>query len=208
MDFSFFIINQTPDGSSMKQVYDEGLEQIEWGDRLGYSTVFLAEHAFYHHGKPSPHVLLGNIAARTKRIRLGTAVSVLPWHNPIEVAQDYATVDLLSDGRLDFGVGRGLFKGEFDGYGVPWGEAEERFNESLDIVLKAWTGEPFSYEGKFFSIPEVTVMPKPLQEPHPPSVAALLESLDHGKSPAARDYAYSGGLAHPPGRPQATVWAA
>lgn len=137
MDFSFFIINQTPDGSSMKQIYDEGLEQIEWGDRLGYSTVFLAEHAFYHHGKPSPHVLLGNIAARTKRIRLGTAVSVLPWHNPIEVAQDYATVDLLSDGRLDFGVGRGLFKGEFDGYGIPWGEAEERFNESLDIILKA-----------------------------------------------------------------------
>jgi alkanesulfonate monooxygenase SsuD/methylene tetrahydromethanopterin reductase-like flavin-dependent oxidoreductase (luciferase family) len=93
---------------------------------------------------------------------------VLPWHDPIDIAQDYATVDLLSDGRLDFGVGRGVFKGEFDGYGVPWEEAEERFNESLEIILQAWTGEPFSYQGKFFQIPEIAVMPKPLQQPHPP----------------------------------------
>lgn len=168
MKYSFFVINQTPSGSSMKAVYDESLEQIEWGEHLGYDAVFLAEHAFFPHGKPSPHVILGNIAARTKRLRLGTAVSVLPWHNPIEQAQDYATVDLLSDGRLNFGVGRGLFKGEFDGYGIPWAEAEERFNESLDIILGAWRGEPFSYEGKFYRVPEVTIMPSPVQKPHPP----------------------------------------
>jgi alkanesulfonate monooxygenase SsuD/methylene tetrahydromethanopterin reductase-like flavin-dependent oxidoreductase (luciferase family) len=169
MKFSFFIINQSPEGSDMKQVYDEGMEQIELGDQLGYEGMFMAEHAFYHHGKPSSHVQLGNIAARTKRIRLGTAVAVLPWHNPIETAQDYATVDLLSDGRLDFGVGRGLFKGEFDGYGVPWGEAQARFDESLDIILKAWTSNgDFSYDGKFFSYPELEFMPKPLQKPHPP----------------------------------------
>lgn len=103
----------------MKRVYDEGMEQIERGEELGYDGLFVAEHAFYHHGKPSPHVLLGKIAARTERIRIGTAVSVLPWHNPLELAHDYAMVDLLSDGRLDFGVGRGLFKGEFDGYSIP-----------------------------------------------------------------------------------------
>ena len=190
MKFSFFIINQSPEGSDMKQVYDEGMEQIEWGEELGYDAMFLAEHAFFHHGKPSSHVQLGNIAARTSKIRLGTAVSVLPWHNPIETAQDYATVDLLSDGRLDFGVGRGLFKGEFDGYGVPWGEAQERFDESLDIILKAWTSEDtFSYDGKFFSYPEIEFMPKPLQKPHPPlwqpalSPSTLERCLTRGITP-------------------------
>ena len=82
MKFSFFIINQSPEGSDMKQVYDEGMEQIEWGEELGYDAMFLAEHAFFHHGKPSSHVQLGNIAARTKKIRLGTAVSVLPLAQP------------------------------------------------------------------------------------------------------------------------------
>lgn len=189
MQFAFFIINQTPEGSSLKRVYEDSLEQIEWGERLGYDAVFFAEHAFYHHGKPSPQVMLGNIAARTKRIRLGTAVSVLPWHHPLEVAQDYATVDLLSDGRLDFGVGRGLFKGEFEGYDIPWAEAQERFDESLDIILKAWTGEPFSYDGKFFHIPELTVMPKPLQNPHPPlwqpclSPSTMERALSRGITP-------------------------
>jgi alkanesulfonate monooxygenase SsuD/methylene tetrahydromethanopterin reductase-like flavin-dependent oxidoreductase (luciferase family) len=168
MKFGFFIINQTPEGSSMKSIYDESLEQIELGEKLGYDAVFLAEHAFFDHGKPSPQVMLGNIAARTKRLRIGTAVSVLPWHHPLDVAQDYATVDLLSEGRLNFGVGRGLFKAEFEGYGVPWEEAQERFEESLEIILKAWTGEPFSHNGKFFQVPEVVVMPKPLQQPHPP----------------------------------------
>ena len=168
MKFAFFVINQSPGTSSMKQVYDDGMEQVEWGEELGYDALFVAEHAFFHHGKPSPHVLLGNIAARTKRIRIGTGVSILPWHNPIEIAQDYATVDLLSDGRFDFGVGRGLFRGEFEGYGVPWQEAQERFDESLDIILKAWTEDPFSYKGKFHSYREVEVLPKPLQKPHPP----------------------------------------
>ncbi len=189
MKFSFFIINQSREGDSFKRVYDEGMDQIEWGEELGYDAVFLAEHAFHLHGKPSPHVLLGNIAARTKRMRIGTAVSVLPWHDPIELAQDYATVDLLSDGRLDFGVGRGLFKGEFDGYGIPWGEAEERFNESLDIILQAWTGESFSHEGKFYTVPQVEVSPTPLQKPHPPlwqpclSPSTMEKALRRGITP-------------------------
>lgn len=169
MKYSVFMNVQTPrTGKPIKSFYDDRLEQAEAVERLGYEAVFLAEHAFVDHGKPSPAVILSNIAARTRRIRLGMAVSVLPWHNPIEVAQDYATVDVLSGGRLDFGVGRGLFKCEFDGYGVPWEEAQERFDESLDIILKAWTGRPFSYDGKFFKFPEIEVSPRPLQQPHPP----------------------------------------
>jgi len=181
MKFAFFVINLSLGTSSMKQVYDDGMEQVEWGEELGYDALFVAEHAFFHYGKPSPHVLLGNIAACTKRIRIGTGVSILPWHNPIEIAQDYATVDLLSDGRFDFGVGRGLFRGEFEGYRVPWQEAQERFDESLDVILKAWTENPFSYKGKFHSYPEVEVLPKPLQKTPPTAIAALPQPVDYGE---------------------------
>jgi alkanesulfonate monooxygenase SsuD/methylene tetrahydromethanopterin reductase-like flavin-dependent oxidoreductase (luciferase family) len=189
MKFSFFIINQSPAGKSMKSVYDESLQQIEWGERLGYEAVFLAEHVCTDHGKPSPHVILGNIAARTSRLRIGTAVSVLPWHNPLEIAQDYATVDLLSDGRLNFGVGRGTAKHEFDTYNIPWEESEARFEESLAVILKAWTGQPFSHKGRFFQIPEVVLKPAPLQKPRPPiwqpclSPGTIVKCLERGIQP-------------------------
>jgi alkanesulfonate monooxygenase SsuD/methylene tetrahydromethanopterin reductase-like flavin-dependent oxidoreductase (luciferase family) len=189
MKFSFFIINQSPEGRSMKSIYDESIEQIVWGEKLGYDACFLAEHVCTDHGKPSPHVILGNIAARTTRLRIGTAVSVLPWHHPLEVAQDYATVDLLSDGRLNFGVGKGTAKHEFDAYNVPWEESEERFEESLEIILKAWTGKPFSHKGKFHTIPEVILKPAPLQKPRPPiwqpclSPGTITKCLQRGIQP-------------------------
>ena len=100
MKFAFFVINQSPGASSIKQVYDDGMEQVEWGEELGYDGLFVAEHAFYHHGKPSSQVLLGNIAARNKRIRIDTGFSILSCYNRLEIAQDYATVDLLSISRI------------------------------------------------------------------------------------------------------------
>ena len=168
MKYSAFILIQTPrNGRPMKAFYDDRVEQAVWAEKLGFDGVFVAEHAFVDHGKPSSAVILSNFAARTSRLRLGTAVSVLPWHDPVEIAQDFATVDVLSGGRLEFGVGRGLFKCEFDGYGVPWEEAQGRFDESLEVILKAWTGKPFSHKGRYFQYPEIEVSPAPVQRPHP-----------------------------------------
>ena len=95
-------------------------------------------------------------------------MAVLSWHNPLEIAQDYATLDILSEGRLNFGVGRGGAKHEFDGYGVDWESSMERYIEALEVVLKAWEGKPFSWDSKFFKFPELYVNPVPVQKPHPP----------------------------------------
>ena len=168
MQYAVFTNIQCREGHDYNSLYRGRIEETEWAEKLGFDAVFFAEHAFCEHGRPPPVVSLANVAARTSRLRLGTAVSVLPWHNPLEVAQDYATLDILSDGRLEFGVGRGAFKREFDGYGLDWEESQARYLEALEIILKAWTGEPFSYDGRFFKIPEVAVNPMPVQRPHPP----------------------------------------
>lgn len=168
MKFAAFINIQCREDQDYNTVYRSRVDEAELADRLGFDALFLAEHAFCRHGRPSPAVTLANMAARTRRIRLGTAVSVLPWHNPLEVAQDYATLDILCDGRLEFGVGRGAFKREFDGYGIDWLESQPRYEECLEIILKAWTGEPFSFAGRYHRIPEVAVNPTPVQRPHPP----------------------------------------
>jgi alkanesulfonate monooxygenase SsuD/methylene tetrahydromethanopterin reductase-like flavin-dependent oxidoreductase (luciferase family) len=116
----------------------------------------------------SPAVLAAAAATRTRRVRIGLAAAILPFHDPIRLAEELAIVDILSEGRLDVGVGRGNRPVEFEGYRVPQIENRERFEECLAIMLKAWTLERFAFEGRHFKIPEVRVIPKPLQRPHPP----------------------------------------
>lgn len=166
--FALFVNIQCREGFEYKDVYRARMDECVLAEDLGFDAFFLAEHAFCEHGRPSPAVSLGHLAARTSRIRLGTAVSVLSWHNPLEVAQDYATVDILSGGRLNFGIGRGGSKHEFNGYGVDWETSPERYREALAVVLRAWQGEPFSFKGRFFEFPELYVNPMPVQRPHPP----------------------------------------
>ena len=139
-------------------------------EELGFVSVFLTEHHFTGLGQASsPLTLLAHLAGATSVLRLGTAVTVLPWQVPIIVAEQAATVDVLSGGRLDLGVGRGFRAAEFDGFGQSMEEAAERHEEALEVILRAWR-EPgrWSHRGRFYEYNDVLVEPAPLQLPHPP----------------------------------------
>jgi len=139
-------------------------------EELGFVSAFLTEHHFTGLGQASaPLALLANLAARTRTMRLGTAVTVLPWHNPITVAEQAATVDVLSGGRLDLGVGRGFRAAEFDGFAQSMDEAQERYEEALEVIVRAFAERGrWSHDGRFWRYHEVLVEPEPAQRPHPP----------------------------------------
>src|SRR5271168_5075959 len=125
-------------GLGYKQFVDYNIE----AESLGYHSTFLVEHHFSGAGQVSATLtLLTWLAARTRTLRLGTAVMVLPWHNPVLLAEQAATIDLMSGGRLDFGVGKGYRHSEFKGFAIALEEAEARFEEALDIMLRAWTSQ-------------------------------------------------------------------
>ncbi len=144
--------------------YHDFINYVVEAERVGFSSVFLVEHHFTGFGQVSASLnLLSYLAARTYRIRLGTAVVVLPWHNPVLVAEQAATLDLLSNGRLDFGVGKGYRAYEFAGFCVPQDEATQRFDEAMEVIRKAWNsgGKRFSYKGKWYSYDNIVVEPIP-----------------------------------------------
>jgi probable F420-dependent oxidoreductase len=150
--------------------YGEFITYVVEAEKLGFRSVFLVEHHFTGHAQVSASLnLLSYLAACTKRIRLGTAVVVLPWHNPVLVAEQAATLDLLSSGRLDFGVGKGYREAEFSGFCIPIAESTERFDEAIEVIRKAWTSDGrFSHHGKRWHFENVVVEPSPVQRPHPP----------------------------------------
>jgi alkanesulfonate monooxygenase SsuD/methylene tetrahydromethanopterin reductase-like flavin-dependent oxidoreductase (luciferase family) len=150
--------------------YQETMEQIVYAEELGFDIAWLAELHFYRPFSilSSPLILAAALAQRTRRIRLGTAVVLLPLQHPLRVAEDAATVDLLSQGRLELGVGRGAIAIHFQGFNVPVEESRGRFEEALAIIQQAWTQETCAFAGKYFQVPETAVVPKPLQHPHPP----------------------------------------
>ena len=139
-------------------------------EALGYHGSFLVEHHFTGLGQVSASLGLQSwVAARTTTLRVGTAVLVLPWHNPVLLAEQAATLDLMSGGRLDFGVGKGYRRNEFDGFCLPIEEAEARFEEALDVIRLAWTSDrPFSHHGTYWRYDDIVVEPAPAQRPHPP----------------------------------------
>jgi alkanesulfonate monooxygenase SsuD/methylene tetrahydromethanopterin reductase-like flavin-dependent oxidoreductase (luciferase family) len=139
-------------------------------EALGFHSTFVVEHHFTGYGQVSATLnLLTWLGARTRRLRLGTAVLVLPWHNPVLLAEQAATLDLLSGGRLDFGIGKGYRYNEFAGFCVPMEEAEARFDECLEVLLKAWTAdEPFSHRRTYWAFDNIVVEPPTAQKPHPP----------------------------------------
>ncbi|GAB3686799.1 LLM class flavin-dependent oxidoreductase [Actinocorallia lasiicapitis] len=155
---------------SARDVYDYQIEVVELLEELGFDGVWLAEHHFRDYGQiNNVFTMLANLAARTERLRLGTGIVVLPLHNPIRVAEEAAMVDLLSNGRVQMGVGRGYQAIEFESFGLSLSEARDRFDEALNMILELWTGEDVHFQGKFYGTGNpVTLAPKPLQTPHPP----------------------------------------
>jgi alkanesulfonate monooxygenase SsuD/methylene tetrahydromethanopterin reductase-like flavin-dependent oxidoreductase (luciferase family) len=157
-------------GLEDSQGYKSFIEYVTEADRLGFKQLFMVEHHFTGQGQVSASMtVLAYLAARTQHIRLGTAVVVLPWHNPVLIAEQVATLDLLTGGRVDFGVGKGYRQAEFDGFCIPIDEATARFDEAMEIIRKAWTTEGrFSHRSKHWHYENIVVEPEPLQRPHPP----------------------------------------
>src|SRR5881409_373373 len=169
MRFGTYYFLQAPPALSHADVFRREIEQMAWTEELGFDSLWLTEHHFIEYGlSVSPAVLAAAAAMRTRRVRIGLAAAILPFHDPVRLAEELAMVDILSGGRLDVGVGRGNRPVEFEGYRVPQIESRERFEEALGILIRAWTLERFAHEGRHYTIPEVRVIPKPLQRPHPP----------------------------------------
>jgi alkanesulfonate monooxygenase SsuD/methylene tetrahydromethanopterin reductase-like flavin-dependent oxidoreductase (luciferase family) len=169
MRFGTYYFLQAPPSSSHPDVVHHEIEQMAWTEQLGFDSIWLTEHHFIEYGlSVSPVLLAAAAAMRTERVRIGLAAAILPFHDPIRLAEELAMVDILSHGRLDVGVGRGNRPVEFEGYRIPQIESRERFEESLAIMLAAWTQERVAFDGRHFTIPEVRVIPKPVQRPHPP----------------------------------------
>ena len=150
--------------------YQDTLGQIRWADTLGFDTAWLAELHFNPRFSvmPAPLLVAASLAAVTDNIRLGTAVNLIPLHQPVRLAEEAATLDILSGGRALFGIGRGAMPSHYEGYGIDQAEGRDRFLEALELVLAAWTNDRFSYQGRYYQTPELTLAPRPLQQPHPP----------------------------------------
>ena len=170
MDFGLFVEFPCRDGVSQAQVFNESFALVDAAEEVGTETVWLAEYHFDPNRSvlSAPITVASAVAARTKRIKVGLAVHVLPLRNPVRIAEEVATLDHISGGRLEFGIGRSAFPSVYLGYGMDYNESRDRFQECLDVILKAWTMDRFSYEGEYYSYEDLCVVPKPLQQPHPP----------------------------------------
>jgi luciferase family oxidoreductase group 1 len=184
----FSVVDHYPSelGRTTGDFYGEVLEQAEAADEWGFDSFWVAEHHFHEYGAvPRPPVLLAAAAQRTRRIRLGSGVVVLPFDHPLRVAEDYAMVDVLSGGRLNLGVGSGYLKHEYAGFGVDAEDKRARFDEALEILLRAWTGERFSHAGRYHQVQDVRLNVTPVQTPRPPVWVATLRT-DGGARIGAR----------------------
>jgi alkanesulfonate monooxygenase SsuD/methylene tetrahydromethanopterin reductase-like flavin-dependent oxidoreductase (luciferase family) len=169
MEFGMFHEFPCRPGRSDAEIFAEGFDLVDAAEQWGLDVIWLAEL----HVNPTRSVLAAPltvataIAARTQRIKVGTGVQVLPLGHPLRLAEEVATVDHVSQGRLIFGVGRSGFARTYEAYGIPYVESKERFNEALDIMIKAWTEPQTSFHGQYFNHDNISVMPRPYQQPHP-----------------------------------------
>lgn len=179
MRFGTFHLMEQPFTKTEAQVVHEHLDQMRLADEIGFDSVWLTEHHFSsvpyvpdvmgEYGlSTSPFAVACAVSQITSRVRIGTAVKVLPLDHPLRIAEDVALADIMSNGRIDCGLGTGYRQYEFDGLGVPADEKRERFFEGLDIIMKAFTEDEFEHQGRFWQFPRLKLVPKPLQKPNPP----------------------------------------
>ena len=153
----------------LPEVYRRAFDRIDVMERSGYDAVWLAEHHFSTYSVcPSIHMMGAHIAARTKRLRIGTAVSLAPFYHPLRLAEEVALLDVLSGGRVNFGAGRGFDATEYRNFGVARDSSYPVFREHVQVVLEAWRNERLTFHGRYCHFDDVEVLPKPLQQPHPP----------------------------------------
>ena len=180
MKFGLLVDCHVREDRTQTLAFDELFAQVDAAESMGLDSIWIVEHHF----RPKASVLsasmmvAGAIAARTKRVRIGTAVQVLPLGNPLRIAEEVASIDHMSHGRFDFGVGRSSIPKFYDGFNIPYSESTARFTESFEIVLRAFTQETFSFEGDYYSYHDVSISPQPLQQPYPAHL--------HGRAHARR----------------------
>ena len=174
MKFGLFHSVQLPNPLEQERYYREALDQALHAERLGYNSVWCHRAPLHPARHRVGHTLAAGLPGWGHRHHpAGDGVTVLPFHNPVQLAEQTATVDVLSGGRLDLGVGRGYQWGEFNRMNIPMDEASRRFEESMDVLTRAWTSiEPFDHRGEFWSFNDMTVLPRPVQQPHPPVYVA------------------------------------
>lgn len=168
MRFGTFSYNQRRPWVPEKQAFDELLEQIELTEKLHFNEAWFAEHHHSDYGMlASPNLMIAALARRTERLRFGNLVSVLPLYDPMRLAEECAMLDIMTGGRLNIGLGRGVPKDDMK-HRLDRDTAQARFEEGIEILMRAWTGETFSYSGKAWGYEEISCRPQPLQKPHPP----------------------------------------
>jgi len=168
MRFGTFSYNQARPWASERQAFEELLAQIEFTEKLGFDEAWFAEHHHSDYGLlASPNLITAALARRTERMRFGNLVNALPLYDPMRLAEECAMLDILTGGRLNIGLGRGVPKDDMK-HRLDRDTAQARFEEGVEILMRAWTGETFSYSGKAWSYEEISCRPQPLQKPHPP----------------------------------------
>ena len=183
MDFALFSHIPWPEGTEPKQVIDDITEEFVLGEELGFKSAWLAEHHFTRYGLGSaPMVVASHIFAKTTTLRLGSAVLVPPLHLPTRLAEETATLDMLSGGRLDVGFGRGAAGSEYRIADVPGDESQSRFQEAITIVEGLWTTRDYSFKGQHYQVNTANLVPPPMQKPHPPMYIAAT------RTPATQEF--------------------
>ena len=168
MRFGMFDVIRWHESMSGEETLENTLEQVEYADRLGIQDIWLGEHHFSRHGILSGiFSFMGAVAVRTKQARIGTSIVILPFHNPVQVAEEAATIDILSGGRFNLGVGAGYQAQEFHGMGVDITQSRVMFKEYLEVVQKCWEEGNLNYSGEYVNIEDIWVIPKPIQKPGP-----------------------------------------